>query len=184
MPAGGLEAGLSTDVDGHVSPLSFESPAHVFPTARMSLAPVAAVGSATAPPLFALVTELRKSENGTELRAEETVRAETAVAGSVGLYGASRGAGGSPAMPSSNSSFGSTASIRERVAGWPRTSGTRFPETEPECEPGSALAVRAWCPDAPPAAAVAPANTRSAAARTTPRPCMTDRTTAGRPGAR
>src|SRR5262245_42656616 len=108
MPAGGLEAGLSTSDDGHVSPLSFESAAHVFPTARMSLAPLAAVGSATAPPLFVLVTELRKTENGAELRAEEIVRVETPVAGSVGLYGASTGAGGSPSMPSSNSSFGST----------------------------------------------------------------------------
>src|SRR5215472_14600143 len=137
MPAGGLEAGLSTSDDGHVSPSSFESAAHVFPTARMSLAPLAAVGSATAPPLFALVTELRKSENGTEPRADEVVRVETAVAGSVGRYGLSTGAGGSSAMPSSNSSLGSSASIREAVAPWPRTSGTRVPETEPECEPGS-----------------------------------------------
>src|SRR5262245_13192817 len=116
MPAGGLEAGLSTPVDGHVSPLSLEVAAQVFPTARMSLAPLAAVGSATAPPLFALVTELRKSENGTAPRADEVVRVEIAVAGSVGRYGASTGAGGSSAIPSSNSSFGSSASIREGVA--------------------------------------------------------------------
>ena len=108
--------------------------AHVFPVARMTLPSLTAVGSWTTLPPSGLVGVLRKSVKLSEAARCSGDGAPELVCDSVGLYGVSTGASGSPTSPSSNSSLGSTSSIWPGVASAPSVSVTRRPLASPDRE--------------------------------------------------